>query len=741
MAMAIVLLGCVLFITTGVPFLDIIELKTLDLRFKMRGEQPIRDSVVLAAVDEKSLKKEGRWSWPRSVFADLITTLSDQGARVIAFDVGFFEPENTEIVQTLDRVKQKVAQYGRQKDALIGYLEKLKQQKNNDRILARAIRNSEAKIVLGYFFQINPEDAVHISEKEFTVHTTNIKSSRYDLVQVTSGGTQEAVSQVLQQAAAPQSNISQIAAAASYSGYFNKITDPDGVVRKLPLVLSFRNTLYAPLSLKAISAYRKAPLSIQLSPGYGVEDIRVGELSIPVNYRGEMVINFRGGQKTFPHISVTDILQDNIAEDAIRDKIVVVGATAIGLHDECVTPVAKVFPGPEVHLNLIDSILAEDFLYHPVWATLFDLLIILFGGILLAVVLTRTGPLVGSLVAIGMFGGYVWLCHYFFSYQGRILNMTYPLCVFVLVYLALTSYKYFAEEGQKQFIREAFSRYLAPEVVRQLIESPNKLVLGGERREITAFFSDVQGFTSISEKLAPEELVELLNVFLTEITDIILKNKGAVDKFEGDAVIAFFGAPIDLEDHAVKACQCCLEIQNRMVELREIWRKEGKAELKVRIGLFSGPAVVGNMGSRNRMDYTMMGDTVNTAARLEGVNKRYGTYTLIGETTRRQVGDSIEAREIDAVKVVGKDEPVVIYEILGRPGEVGESSQQAAAHYADGLAAYRRQHWQEAISFFEKALEVEEKDGPSQTMIERCRQFQKMPPDENWDGAFVLDSK
>ena len=733
-SLVIILAGCLAFVAS-IPFLDTMELKTLDLRFKMRGEKAIGDTVVLAAIDEKSLKAEGRWVWPRSIIAELVTKLSDKGARVIAFDVGFFEPESSEVVDVLDEIADT---HGGGAGDLADYLAALKVSRDNDRILARAIQESTARVVLGYFFQINEEDAAHISAAERTAHAANIGSGRYDITRFTSG---EARNVLLPEAAAPQSNIPRIAAATDYAGYFNKLTDPDGVVRELPLTIRFEDTLYAPLALKAISAYLDEPLLIQLGARNGVEAIRVGDQAIPVDDRGEMMINYRGGPKTFSHISVTDILNDRIPEAQLRDRIVLVGATAIGIHDECVTPTAKVFPGPEVHLNVIDSIMSRDFLYRPVWAPLVDLLVLIFGGLLLAVVLSRSGALLGGLVAIIVFGGYVWVCYYFFAATGWILNMVYPLCVFLLVYLGATSYKYFTEEGQKKFIREAFSKYLAPEVVQQLIESPHKLVLGGERREITAFFSDVQGFTSISEKMAPEELVELLNEFLTEITDIILKYRGGVDKFEGDAAIAFFGAPNDLPNHAEAACLACVEIQDRMVALREKWRREGKPELNVRIGLFSGPAVVGNMGSRNRMDYTMMGDTVNTAARLEGVNKRYGTYTMIGEPTRRAAGDSVAVRELDAVKVVGKDEPVLIYELLGRAGQVTAEKQRAAAAYARGLAAYRRREWTAATAFFEEALAIVPEDGPSQAMIRRCRAYLEEPPAEGWDGSFTLGTK
>ena len=733
----IILVGAGLFLSSAVPFLSIMDLKTIDLRFKLRGEKAIQDTVVLVAVDERSLKAEGRWAWPRSKIADLVTRLSDKGARVIAFDVGFLEPENSVLVETIEEIQRAAAANGLRNERFVDYLGTLKVKQDNDRILAEAIKNAAAKVVLGFFFQVNAEEATHISADEIKGHSRNISTAEYPITQLI---TAEAKTTEMTEAAAPQSNIDIISESTNLSGFFNKLTDPDGVVRKIPLAIRFNEKLYAPLSLKAVGAYLDAPLSIRVDDS-GVTDIRVGERSIQVDDRGEIYINYRGEAQTFPHISATDILNDRVPAEMLKDKIVLIGATAVALYDECVTPVAKVFPGPEVHLNIMDSILAEDYIYHPLWATFFDLLIIIFGGSLLALVLSKAGAFSGGTVAVCLFGGYIWLCYYFFSQMGWILNMVYPLCVFLAIYVAITSYKYFFEEGQKRFIREAFSKYLAPEVVDQLISSPNRLVLGGERREITAFFSDVQGFTSISEKMAPEELVELLNEFLTEITDIIMKHKGGVDKFEGDAVIAFFGAPNELKNHPEAACLACIDIQARMEELRQQWRQRGKPELKVRIGLFSGPAVVGNMGSRNRMDYTMMGDTVNTAARLEGVNKKYGTYTMIGDATYQAAAASIAVRKLDAVKVIGKGKPIVIYEVLGRIGQVPSILAQTVEFYGQGLEEYTRRNWTEAMAFFRKALELMPEDGPSLAMMKRCQAYMENPPGEDWDGSFIMDTK
>jgi adenylate cyclase len=732
---AIILLG--MFAYGRVPFLDLMELKTLDLRFRSRGLITPGPEVVLAVVDEKSLEAEGKWIWPRAKFAKLIEILSESGAAVIAFDIGFLEHDRQSTLDTVNGFEKVVRQLGIRNSELDAYLGEAKQRGDNDRLLANAIEASEATVVLGYFFQMSSEGLEHVDKLEVENQLLNAETSRYQLVRFTS----EAAETVpLQEAFMPQSNIAVIAEAAPLSGYFNSFPDEDGGVRWVPLVVRCRGELYAPLAIKAIEAYVARP-PIPLIADYGVEEVKIGKLSLPTDELGRFMVNFRGPGKTFPHISITDILQGRVSPEALRDRIVLVGATAMGIFDMRVTPFDNLYPGLEIHANIIDNILYQDFLHRPAWASIFDLVAIGLIGLTLGTSLPRLRPLAGALIAAVLFVGYLFLCYYLFAQAGAWLNLVYPIMVLVLIYVSLTAYKYFTEERQKKFIREAFSTYLAPSVVTQLIKSPEKLVLGGEERVITAFFSDVQGFTSISERLNPRDLVELLNEFLTEMTEVILGYQGTVDKFEGDAIIAFFGAPTTLEDHASMACKACIDMQKKLVALRAKWRGENRPELMMRIGMNSGSAVVGNMGSKSRMDYTMMGDTVNTAARLEGVNKVYGTYTMISDTVYSQAKNDIFVRELDRVKVVGKGEPVVVYELLGNPGEGDEAMKSLVNHYARGLLAYRDQRWDEALGHFSAALSINPQDGPSLTMTGRCRELKVRPPGKDWDGVFSATSK
>ncbi|MBT4362888.1 MAG: CHASE2 domain-containing protein, partial [Desulfobacteraceae bacterium] len=667
----------------------------------------------------------------------LVKVLSNAGAKVLAFDIIFSEPDNESGLNIIRKIKGESEKLGFKNPLFDKYLNDLSEQSDNDRLLADAIEKSKAQVVLGYFFQTERSGTEHYNADMINLHEENSRGSRYNIKRETSEASRDVPFRL---GVLPESNISIISKSTKLSGFFNMVPDEDGVVRWIPAVFKFRNELYAPLSIKAIQAFKDENLSITIEE-YGVRHLEIGGIEIPTDIRGEIMVNYRGGSKTFPHISSTDVINGNFEKNVFKDKIVLVGATAVGIYDLRATPFSEVFPGVEIHANIIDSVLSNDFLLKPEYGKIFDIMAIIFVGFFLGIVLPRSGPILGATLGIAAFTGYIILCHFLFSTMGWVLNMVTPLCVIVIVYIAITAYRYLVEEGQKRFIKNAFSTYLAPTVVKQLMDTPEKLELGGEKREITAFFSDLQGFTSISEKLSPEELVELLNEFLTEMTDIILEYEGTVDKFEGDAIIAFFGAPNELENHANTACLACIDMQKRMEELRVRWKAENKPELKMRIGLCSGPAVVGNMGSKSRMDYTMMGDTVNTAARLEGVNKVYSIYLLISESTYGDLSDTVFAREVDSINVVGKKEPVKIYEPVDFHENVDDVTIKTVDVYTKGLYSYRDQEWDKAISFFESAIEIAPDDGPSKTMLARCHEYKKNPPGEDWNGSYSMISK
>ncbi len=729
----IVLTGIISYLIT-IPFLDFMELKTIDLRFLSRGSITTPTEVVLAVVDDKSLNNEGAWPWPRSKIAFLINKLSDAGAKVIAFDIGFFEPSNKTLLYNIDKIKEKAKLLGIKNQTFIKYLNNLKNSATFDKNLAKAVIKSRAKIVLGYFFYLNRHDKNHAVPK---ADLENIISSQYKFVHFK---TKNPDNIYFLTSNSVESNIKEISSKTDFSGYFNIIPDIDGVIRRIPSVIKFKDNLYSPLSLSAVSAYFNQSLEVKIQD-FGITKIIIGNREIPTDEVGQIMVNYIGNEKSFPHISITDILNNKTDSKIFKDKVVLMGATATGIYDLRATPFSKVYPGLEIHANVIESVLKQNFLFMPRWASFFDITAIICLSMILALSIPIISAFKGIIIAISLFGGYIVFCQFIFSQYGIILNMVYPLTFFLLTYLVITIEKYVIEENQKKFIKNAFSTYLAPAVVKKITESNQMLQLGGENRNITAFFSDLQGFTGISEKLTPVELVDLLNEFLTEMTDIILLHEGTVDKFEGDAIIAFFGAPNFLENHAKTTVTASLQMQIKLKNLRKKWAKENRPLLKMRIGLCSGTAVVGNMGSKTRMDYTMMGDTVNTAARLEGVNKIYGTYILICESTYKASKDKINARKIDYINVVGKKEPVNIYEPTGFTGETDDNILKTSMEYEKGFCMYQEKNWEKAIEYFNMAIKITPGDGPSSTMILRCKEYMMNPPKDSWDGSFSMKTK
>ncbi|MBW2635572.1 MAG: CHASE2 domain-containing protein, partial [Deltaproteobacteria bacterium] len=388
----LIVIGSLLYLVE-VPFLELMELKTVDLRFTSREKTPHNSQVVLAVIDEKSVDKEGKWVWPRSKIAALVNRLSEAGAKVIAFDIVMSEPDENSVARTIADIEQHLTELSEDNKA---YLDSLKKSADNDQLLVEAIQKTKAKVVLGHFFQMEAEHAGDYDERVAAIQTESIRTSRYDLVRYRSG---TALEVPIYSARVANANIPAIASSAGYSGFFNMFPDIDGVVRWIPAVIDFRGEMYAPLSLMIVSAFLDAPPSLVVAD-YGVEKVQIGDIAIPTDELGSVMINYRGDTKTFKHISITDILNGKVPKGELKDKIILVGATAVGIYDMRVTPFSSVFPGIEIHANIVDSILARDFLYQPGWAVVFNIAAIIATGLLLGIVLPR----------VGVFSGVVTVC-------------------------------------------------------------------------------------------------------------------------------------------------------------------------------------------------------------------------------------------------------------------------------------------------------------------------------------------
>ena len=716
-------------------FLNILELKTLDLRFLSRGKIPTSDKVALVTVDEKSLDELGRWPWPRTRMAQLLDALVKAEAGVVGFDIVWAEPDENSDLKSLTAVKQKLAELKLSNRELDRYLVEALKTADSDRILAESLARSQRGI-LGYFFHFSPREGAGKREKEPPKDPPPLTS--FNLVKFTS---EEAARVPLFEASYPEVNIPVISQAAEGAGYFNIFPDPDGTVRWAPLVIKYQDRFYCSLSLAVLQKYREgSPLALRIAE-FGVEQVRLGKLSIPTNEEGRVLINYRGPQKTFPHYSATDVIHGRVPPEAFQGKIVLVGATAIGIYDMRVTPFEHVFPGLEIHANVIDSILQGQFLHRPNWISLVDILVIAGVGLILGGLLPRVRALWGALVGGGLFLSVLALGKILFESQGVWMNLTFPTLNLVFIYLGVTGYRYMTEEREKKKIRGAFQYYLTASVVEEMLKDPDKLKLGGEKKDLTVLFSDIRGFTSISENMTPEGLVKLLNEYLTSMTDMVFKHDGLLDKYIGDAVMAVWGAPLDQPDHAKRACLTALDMLDELHRLQKKWSAEGLPVLNIGIGVNAGPMVVGNMGSDRRFNYTVMGDSVNLGSRLEGLNKVYGTNIIVSQMTFEKIQEEFLGRELDLVRVKGKGLPVKIFELLAPRATASADQQVLAGVFHEALEEYRKRNWEKAKEILQSLLAKFPHDGPAKIYLERCETLSQNPPPADWDGVYTMTTK
>ncbi len=500
-------------------------------------------------------------------------------------------------------------------------------------------------------------------------------------------------------------------------------------------------------------AVKTAAMALGVEPRIEGNTLVLGEIRIRLDQFNDFIndfsplvdVNFLSRDPNVG-ISAMDILdldmndEDEVYEyqALVKGKIVFVGETAEVGHDKFDSVVGEIW-GVEALAYEVATILKGA----PLTAASAAGEITLMLAMLIALIYIHSlsEPRFRFIASFVMLVAYFVFCFVAYIYFDMVFAMSYTLTASTMGFLTINVYLFIEERKEKSFIKNAFGQYLSPKVIDKLVEDPSALALGGEKREMTAFFSDVQGFSTISESLTPDELVQLLNEYLTEMCNIIADFDGTIDKFEGDAIIAFWGAPLNQANHATLACLACIEMQKRLLDLRKKWAEEGKPQLLVRMGVNSGPMVVGNMGSQSRMDYTIMGDSVNLAARLEGANKFYKTYTMISEFTFQQAKNDIEAREVDTIRVVGRNEAIKVFEILGNKGKVTEERAKAMESYYRGLALYKQQKFKEAAEVFESVLEMAPMDGPSQTYVNRCYDYIENPPGDAWDGVYTHTEK
>jgi adenylate cyclase len=732
-------------------FLVNIELKTLDVRFQLRGPRPPGPAVVIVAIDEKSQDVLGRWPFPRSYFAQAVDFLRKAHARVIAFDVNFPQPDANSGLEALRSVRQDYDRLVAPPSHTPAFETELKSREaaaDNDKQFADALAHFD-NAILGYFF-IPPDDARSQNQERLKAFLDVLLFQQYPQV---------IHPEYAKDFEGPEGlgispNLPELAANAKNFGFFYVDPDPDGAVRRDPTVAEFQGNLYPSLDVAAALAYTNNSLDqVKLIFNRsGVDKIVLGQLSIPTDRRGFAQLDYDGGAGTFPTISLADVVQGKVKPELFRDRVVLIGPTAVGIGDMALTPFPRStipgaeghanvpFPGVEVHANMIDDILYQHFIRRGPREFLTDIVIIVLFSLGGGFLMTALSPLRATLLVSGSLFAYFWLTYYLFAHLRVWIADFLPMTTLVVTYAGIISYRIFFEEAEKKRVRSAFSQYLHPRLIEQMLTHPETFRLGGEEKELTALFSDIRGFTALSETLPPAQLVDLLNEYFTEMSEVIFRNWGTLDKYIGDAVMAFWGAPYPQDDHALRACRTGLEMIRSLQTLQAGWKSRNLPRLDIGVGINSGPMLVGYVGSKRRKNYTIMGDSVNLASRLEGINRQFGTNIIISEHTFLLVKDQVVARELDLIQVKGKTQPVKVYELLGLAAEAPQFS-DLINRFEKGLEAYRSGQWSITIEVLQELVRNYPEDGPSHVFIERCHNLLAEPPEGSWDGIFVMKSK
>ena len=650
--------------------------------------------------------------------ARLVEQLDALGARVIAFDVFFSEAENRAALEQIERLEHEqglsgeTSPYARVKRALAA-----------DASFAKAIAKS-AKVVLPMVFLMSEDEARHQKPAEAARALAAMQEHAIKLIRDRGDGRLDFSMPPIPGLIV---NLPELTAAARSIGHINSVPDArDGSVRWAPLVLRYQGLFFPAADVQAVRLYQNDPAFALHTSGYGISGLQLGERFIATDEMGRALINFRGGARSFPTYSVADLLAGRIDAALLRGKIVLVGATAQGLGDYRTTPVGAVFPGVEIRANTMQNLIDGNFIQRPGWMFVFDVVLMLVLGGLLVLLLPRLGVRLSALVTFLLAAAYLLLAVVEFHSQLIWINVVYPALLILLLYVSSTLVHYFTAEREKRQIKGAFQHYVPVAVVDQILRNIDDLGLGGEKRELTVLFADIRGFTGIAESLSPEALVQLLNDYLTRMTEQVFRHEGLLDKYIGDAILAVYGAPLHHPDHAKRACRTALDMVRAARLMQTEQQGQGLPPFNLGIGINTGPMVVGNMGSKTRFDYTVIGDAVNLGSRIETLNKQYGTHILISEFTYNQVKDEIpQAREIDVTTVRGRNEPVRLYELL------------LAENYAhlDWLPEFKRayelfragQHTQ-ARPLFKKLAETLG-DPVSRYYVERCQSLRRRRSD------------
>ncbi len=715
-----------------VPFVNQLDAIIYDYRMRLTMPRTVDERIVILDIDERSLKQEGRFPWSRDRLALLLDKLfENHQVAVLGFDIVFAERDESSGMRVLEELARSQL---RDVPQFRGALPRLAPQLDYDRRFAESMRGR--RVILGYYFSREEGRAVQVvGQLPAPVLPAGTFAGRPIDFTVWDGY---------------GANLPELQQAAAGAGHFNPLPDAqDGVTRRVPMLGEYRGAYYEALSLAVVRAYLGfPPLKPVIEGGSqdysGLEWLELktgkGALRIPVDHNVCALVPYRGQQGSFRYVSAGDVLADRVEPGALKDKIVLMGATAPGLLDLRSTPVQAIYPGVEIHANLVSGILDQDLKMKPPYVLGIEVVILLASGLLLVFLMPLLTPFVSALAVLAVLAAVAGGNLALWQYAHLVVPLAGNLLLIAGLFALNMSWGFFVEARGKRQITGLFGRYVSPALVDEMARNPEGLSMEGESREMSVLFSDVRGFTRISEGMDPKELTRFMNEFLTPLTEVIYRNRGTVDKYMGDCVMAFWGAPLADPDHARHAVRAGLEMQATLKALQPHFREKGWPEIRAGVGVNSGVMRVGNMGSQMRVAYTVMGDAVNLASRLEGVTRQYGVDMVVGENTRRALPEFV-FRELDRVRVKGKDEPVAIYEPVGETGKVDARTLEEAALFHQFLRSYRAQDWEQAELALYNLRNLFPDSELYRVYAERVAWLRAHPPGPGWDGVWVFETK
>lgn len=721
--------------TTGLvnyPFVQQLEDWTYDARLNFTRFNTVDSRIVIVDIDESSLAIIGRWPWGRDTLAVIVDNLFDYyQVNTVGFDIVFAEKDASSGLKAFEKLARTEL---RDDLAYQRAFEKIRPSLQYDRIFANSLQGRN--VVMGYYFK----PAISAGEtSEIGLLPTPI----------TKMDAQWSERLSINRAVGYGGNIEILQSAARSGGYFdNPHVDQDGVFRRVPLVQTYQNYLFSSLALATTQAYLDQPpieLIVETAGTqngktyYALEAIKLGDYRIPVDNNGSVYVPYRGLEGSFPYLSAHRVLTRDIDPVLLKDKIVLIGTSAPGLLDLRSTPVQNVYPGVEVHANIISGILDQRINHKPAWTIGYEFVMLIIVAVSMAILLPMLSPLLAAAGVVGI--GFLVIAGTMIAWENHlILPLASPLLLIALTFILHMTYGYFIESRGKRQLAHLFGQYIPPELVDEMSDSPSEFTLDGENRVMTVLFSDVRGFTTISEGMDPKQLTQLMNALLTPMTRVIHKNRGTIDKYMGDAIMAFWGAPLRDSEHARHALYAALGMMDELKIMQDEFRSRGWPEVNIGIGLNTGAMNVGNMGSEFRMAYTVLGDAVNLGSRLEGLTKFYGVNIIVSQSTRASIPE-FTFRELDLVRVKGKNEPVAIFEPVGHKNDLEINVKSELTRYKQALTGFRSQNWDKAeVDFFN--LNRSDPDRKLyQIYLDRVVHFRDNPPGSNWDGAYTHTSK